>query len=130
MADPQKSFQPPFQHPRGWIAKFALAFRGIVVGVRQQNSFLVDIPVAMTVVALAWFLGADRVEWCLLLLCIAMVISAELFNSAIEKLARAVTREENPHIRDALDIASGAVLVVAISAAAVGVVVLGALFFG
>lgn len=130
MTEPQQPFQRPrVQRPRGWINKFALAFRGVAVGVRQQNSFLVDIPVAIAVVALAWFLQASRVEWCLLLFCIAVVFSAELFNSALEELAKAVTREENPHVRDALDIASGAVLVVAIGAAAVGIVVLGMLFF-
>ena len=53
-------------------------------------------------------------------MCIAMVIGAELFNSALERLARAVTRSEDEDVAVALDIASGAVLVVSLGAAAVG----------
>ena len=108
-----------------WFRKFACAFRGIAVGIRQQNSFYVHIPVAIGVIAVGAWLGLSRVEWCLIALCIAGVVTCELFNSAIEHLAKAITREENPHLRDALDAASGAVLVAAIAAAGVGVVIFG-----
>ena len=63
-------------------------------------------------------------EWCLLALCIAIVLSLELFNSAIESLARAIDRQQNEHLRDALDIASGAVLIGAIGTAVVGIAIL------
>jgi len=108
-----------------WRQKFANAFRGIAVGTRNQSSFYVHISVALVVVALSAWLRVSCSQWLTLIVCITMVFSAELFNSAIEHLARAISREENPEIRDALDIASGAVLVAAIGAAVVGVVVLG-----
>ena len=44
---------------------------------------------------------------------------------ALESMARAITGEENPHIRDVLDIASGAVLTAAFGAIAVGLVLFG-----
>ena len=72
-----------------------------------------------------WVLGISRTEWCLLILCIALVMTAELFNSALEQLAKAITKEEDPHVRNGLDIASGAVLVAAIGAAVIGLLVLG-----
>ncbi len=78
----------------------------------------------LAVVTLATWLQVSQAEWLSLILCITIVFSAELFNSAIEHLARAITREENPEIRDALDIASGAVSVTALGAAVVGFVVL------
>ena len=43
-------------------------------------------------------------EWCVLLLCVGLVMSAELFNSAFESLARAVTRDFDDDVQDALDI--------------------------
>ncbi len=43
-----------------------------------------------------------------------------MFNSALERLARAVNQKYDPNIRDALDIGSGAVLTAAIGAATVG----------
>ena len=52
-------------------------------------------------------------------------MAAELFNSAIERLAREVDREHNPNVGVALDIASGAVLVAAVGAAIVGSLIFG-----
>jgi diacylglycerol kinase len=89
-----------------------------------QASFGVHLAAAVLVVATAAWLQVSRVEWCLLLLCIASVFTAELFNSALESLAKAVDQQHNEHLRDALDIASGAVLVAAMGAAAVGATVL------
>jgi diacylglycerol kinase len=48
-----------------------------------------------------------------------------MFNSALESMARAITAEGNPHIRDTLDIASGAVLTAAFGSIAVGFVLFG-----
>jgi diacylglycerol kinase len=54
---------------------------------------------------------------------VAIVLTAELFNTAVEWLAKAVTRTEDPHIEAALDIASGAVLLAAAGAAIVGLLI-------
>jgi diacylglycerol kinase len=62
-------------------------------------------------------------EWCLLLLCIAVVLVAEMFNSALESMAKAITREIHPHVGNSLDIGSAAVLVASIGAAAVGTLI-------
>lgn len=110
--------------PSSWIQKFGYAFRGVKRGVRGESSFFVHFFVALCVVVAASLLHMTLVEWCLLVGCIASVLVAEMFNSSIEHLARAVTREEHPEIRDALDIASGAVLL-----AAFGAVVVGAILF-
>jgi len=107
-----------------WKRKFACALRGVAVGIRGQNSFLVHFPAAIVVFAAAWWLRVTHAEWLALVLCVTIVIAAELFNSAIEHLARAITRDEHPEIRDALDIASGAVLVASLGASLVGVLVL------
>lgn len=76
--------------------------------------------VAAAVFAVAVVLGVSLIEWCVLILCVAAVTIAELFNTALEHLARAVTHEHNEEIRDALDTSSGAVLLVAIGAAIAG----------
>ena len=108
---------------RTWARKFSDAFRGLSRAVRSQSSFLVHVVVAVAVSALAWAVGVSAVEWCLLAGAIAAVIAAEVFNSALESLARAFGPERNPRIRDALDMASAAVLVAAFGAVVVGLVV-------
>ena len=109
---------------RTWYQKFRCAFRGFRLGVRGQTSFLVHFLVAGAVVLAAALLQAERTEWCLLLVCITVVLAAEMFNSALEHLARAVDRSENRHIASALDIGSAAVLTAAIGASVVGSLVL------
>lgn len=105
---------------RTWLSKFRDAFRGWALAVRGQSSFAVHLVVAAAVVAVAAALRVSLVEWCLLGLCIVAVLAAELFNTAIEYLAKAVSKEQDPNIGAALDIASSAVLLAALGAAAVG----------
>lgn len=105
---------------RHWINKFRHAIRGLRVGVRGQTSFHVHFVMTALVFLVALFLHVSLVEWCLLILCIGFVMSAELFNSALESAARAITRDFDDDIRDALDIASAAVLLAAIAASIVG----------
>ena len=109
--------------PRSWAKKFADAFRGLKQGVRGQRSFYVHFVLTAAVLAAAAALRVQRAEWCLLVLCIALVLAAELFNSALESLARAVADRPHPRVRDALDISSAAVLVSACGAAAVGLLI-------
>ena len=109
---------------RGWVAKFRNAFRGIALGVRGQSSFYVHFTVALAVVIAGWLLQVTLLEWGLLILCISSVLVAEMFNSALESLAKAVDTEQNPHLGRALDISSAAVLL-----ASTGAVVLGMALF-
>ncbi len=108
---------------RSWADKFRDAFRGVMAGVRGQSSFFVHFFLAAAVLITAMVLHVDRVEWCLLVLCIALVLVAEMFNSALESMARAITDQPNPQIGNALDIGSAAVLLMAVGAAAVGLVI-------
>lgn len=114
----------PTYQKRSLVRKFGSAFRGWRRGVRAESNFFVHLFVAALVVAAGLVLGVSWLEWCLLALCIASVLAAEMFNTAIEHLAKAVTREENELIRDALDMSSAAVLLASIGAAIVGLTVL------
>ncbi len=118
----ERSVQPP---PRTWLGKFADAFRGFFLSIRTQSSFVAHIPVAVACVTLAAWLGITAVEWCLVILAIGLVIMAEVFNTSIEALAKAVGRYPDNDLRDALDHASGGVLVAVLTAVAMGFVILG-----
>ena len=60
-----------------------------------------------------------------LVFAVGLVLMAEIFNTAIESLARAPGSRRHPRFRDALDMASAAVLLAAITAAVIGVIVFG-----
>ena len=108
---------------RTWTSKFRNAFRGVWVATRGSSSYAAHLIAAAVVIAAAAWFRVERTEWCLLAACIAAVLAAEAFNSGLESLAKAVSGEEHPHLRDALDIGSGAVLIAAIAAAAIGAMI-------
>ena len=115
--------QPPERASRTWAAKFRDAFRGVAIAVRGSSSFAVHLIAAVAVIGAAAALNLERLEWCILCGCIAAVLAAESLNSALESLARAVSDQYHPRVRDALDMGSGAVLVAALGAAAIGAMI-------
>jgi diacylglycerol kinase len=106
--------------PRPWGDKFGDAFRGLKLGVRGHSSFSVHFFFAALVVAAAFVLSCDLYEWCILLGCIGLVLTAELFNSAVETLFRGLDEATKARVYPSLDIAAGAVLLASITAALVG----------
>jgi diacylglycerol kinase len=68
-------------------------------------------------------LDLEVVEWCLLILCIGGVLTAELFNSAIEMLFKGLDEAARSRWYHCLDIAAGAVLVASITALFVGAII-------
>jgi diacylglycerol kinase len=110
---------------RTWSRKFADAFRGLSRAVRTQSSFAVHLGMATAVVAAGAMFRVSAADWCLLALAIGLVLMAEIFNTGIESLARGPGRRRHPRLRDALDMASAAVLVAAITAVVIGLIVFG-----
>ncbi len=110
---------------RSWPEKFQDAFRGAKLGIRGQSSFFVHFFFAAAVVVAGFVLEVDRIEWCLLVVCITGVLTAEMFNSALEWLGRAFPEDHDPDLGRALDIGSAAVLIASIGAVIVGILVFG-----
>ncbi len=108
---------------RPWTQKFKDSLRGLKLGIRGHSSFFVHFFAAALVVAAAFALGCSFEQWGLLLLCIGGVLTAELFNSAIEVLHRGLDPETRERNYKALDIAAGAVLMASATAALVGALV-------
>jgi diacylglycerol kinase len=110
---------------RPWREKFREAIRGVKLGVRGHSSFCVHFFFATLAVAAALALQCDLVEWCLIVLCIGFVLTAELLNSAIETLFHGLDADAKKRMGRPLDIAAGAVLAASLTAAIVGGLVLG-----
>jgi diacylglycerol kinase len=108
---------------RLWRDKFRESLRGIKLGIRGHSSFFVHFFFAALVSATAIVLRCDPLEWCLLLGCIGLVLTAELFNSAVETIYHGLDENTQPRVRHCLDIAAGAVLLASITAAVIGAIV-------
>ena len=108
---------------RKWSHKFRDAIRGITCAFAEGSSFRVHLLMTMLVILCAFVLQVSRMEWCLLILCITIVLGAETFNSALETMARAVDRNHNASLGKSLDMAGGAVLICSWGAAIVGLLI-------
>ncbi len=108
-----------------WINKFRCAGRGLILGLRGQSSFAVHFVAAAAVIGAASLLRCELWQWCVLLLCIAIVIGLEYLNSAIERLAKGLCLNHNEDVGAALDIASAAVLIASIFSVVIGVLIFG-----
>jgi diacylglycerol kinase len=107
-----------------WSQKFGHAVRGVKIAIRNESSLRVHWLVTIGVILTGMMLELTSTSWCLLTLCIVVVLMAEMFNTAIERVCQVITQEQNHQIRDALDISAGAVLLVAVGAVIVGILVL------
>ncbi len=109
---------------RSWRAKFADAGRGLAVTFRTQSSFRVHLLMAGTVVGVASALRCSPGEWAVLVVCVGLVLTAELLNTAVELLFRGLPQVERDRVYPCLDVAAGGVLAASVCAAVAGLLVL------
>lgn len=102
---------------------FAVAFAGIGRALKSELHMKVHLVFAVAALAACWLLRVEAWGWCVVIVCIGMVISAEVLNTAIEALCDKVSPEYDPLIKVAKDAAAGAVLVLAITSVIAGLVV-------
>lgn len=107
-----------------WVRKFRDAGAGVVEGVATESSMRVHFAVGAAVVAAAAILDVEAWRWAVLLICIAVVLASEYFNSAIEQVIGVLHPAHDDRLGRALHLAAGGVLVAAILAAIVGGIVL------
>ena len=104
-------------------ASFAAAFSGIAAAFAGEPHMKVHAAFAVAALVACAVLRVAAWGWCVVIVCIALVIAAELLNTALEALCDKVSPELDPHIKLAKDCAAGAVLVCALASVAAGLVV-------
>jgi diacylglycerol kinase (ATP) len=109
----------------GRVRSFRFAFRGIALMLRTQHNAWIHAAATVAVVAAGVALRVSAADWLWLAVAIVLVWVAEALNTAFEFLADATVAEFHPLVRNAKDVAAGAVLISAIGAATIGAIVLG-----
>ena len=110
------------------MKSFGYAFRGIgyaLVHERNMRIHFVCMVYMYTFLAVYDFFQVSRTQLALLFLANALVVAAELVNTAVERTVDLATDTYRENAKIAKDTAAGAVLCCAIFAVAVGIAVLG-----
>ena len=109
---------------QGFNNTFKNARKGMRLAVRSERNIRVHLICAISVILLGIFLDLSVTKFCILLLTIAMVVSTEMINSAIEFSLDAVFHNRySKLVGMAKDISAGAVMFVTIIAVMIGLLI-------
>lgn len=102
---------------------FSYAFKGIDDVVSNEPNMKIHVSVAILVVIMAFLLKISMIEWIILVLLIGLVLAAEIINTTIETLVDMYTKDYNERAKVVKDTAAGTVLILAITAAIIGLMI-------
>lgn len=106
-----------------YARSFKYAFSGIAKVFLSERNFRFHTLAALLVISCGFIFNLSTVEWLFVITAIGMVIVAEAFNSAIEKLVDLVSPEKNSKAGWVKDVAAGATLLATIVAIVIGLLV-------
>lgn len=102
---------------------FRYAFAGLILVIKSEQNMRIHCLGTVVAVCLGLFFRISSLEWIAVILSIGLVISAEIFNTAIEILADRVTMLDDELIRRAKDAGAAGVMVMAFATLVVGAIV-------
>lgn len=120
MSSPETS---PRTSRQSFLTSVRNACAGIVTAWGSERNFRLQLLIAIVVLLAGWWFEVARWEWAVLVVAIGMVLTAELFNTAIEAVVDLVSPEIHPLAKRAKDVAAGATLIAAFTAALLGLLV-------
>lgn len=102
---------------------FGYAMRGLLLLLRTESSIQIQFVLALLVTAAGFYFDISNTEWLFQILTIALVMSVEGLNTAIEKISDFVHPDFEPKIGFIKDISAGAVFITALAALIVALII-------
>lgn len=109
-----------------WIAikaSFVHAWQGLLLAFRREQSFRIQIMVALVILILILLLPLQRWERSLLILASGAVLVLELVNSVVERFVDMVKPRVHEYAKEIKDLAAAAVFVMACTAAVLALII-------
>lgn len=111
------------------VNSFRFAWEGICKFFVREHNARIHLVATFTVVVAACCLPVSRNEMILLLIVTGMVWTAEIFNTAIERIMDFISPEYHPEVKSIKDLAAAAVFVTAFIALGTGALIFIPKFF-
>ncbi|WP_080779645.1 diacylglycerol kinase [Chryseobacterium phocaeense] len=102
---------------------FLNAFRGLFMMMKTERNFQIELAAFFINIFLIFYFRLSAVDTALILMVSLAVLSAEIFNTAIEKICDMIQPDFDRRIGFIKDVSAGAVLLMAAGSVVVGVVV-------
>lgn len=101
-------------------SSFSYAAQGWQFALKKDQNLRIHFVIAIIVLLVALFFQLSNLEIGILVAMITLVITAELMNTAVEKIVDLITAEHHPDAKFAKDVSSAMVLTTAIGSVIVG----------
>ena len=105
------------------INSFKYAIQGIFTSLKTEKNMKIHIFIMLLVIVAGIVLKISKLEWVICIILFSIVIAGELFNTAIETVVNMITTEKNEKAKIAKDVSAGAVFVLTIGAAIIGIMI-------
>ena len=116
---------------QGFNNTFRNARKGFNLAVKSETNIKIHVMVAIIVMGLAIYLHFTPIEFCILLIAIALVIVTEMLNTAIEFALDSIYHNRySKMVGMAKDISAGAVLFATVTSIVIGVFLFGGKLIG
>ena len=103
-----------------FLARVAFALQGWGHFFKKETNGQIQLMVALLVVIAGFIFHLSSHEWLWILLCIGLVLSLEMVNTAVETLANRLHPEKHADIKVVKDVAAGAVLWASVISVVIG----------
>lgn len=100
---------------KGRLQSFKYAFRGLFLLLKTEHSIIAQTFVFSLTILLGFIVGISKQDWINQIIAMGLVMSIEGMNTAVEKLADFVHKENHPKIGFIKDISAGAVTFAALT---------------
>ena len=107
------------------LKAFTYAFIGIFTAIKTQRNFRIHTVATIYVFSASLFYNFSKIDYVVLILICALIMSLELINTALENVVDICSPEYSKLAKTAKDCAAGAVLVSAIGAIIIGICLFG-----
>jgi len=105
------------------IDSIAFALEGCKGVWKSEINLKIHLFIAFIVLFAGIFLNLSRLEFVAVFLCIGLVLAAETFNTAIEKICNFISPNIHSEIKFIKDISAAGVLILAINSILVGIII-------
>lgn len=105
------------------LRSFRNAFSGVMFSFKHEPNFRIHLVFAILVVIAGFLFRVEKGDWLILILTIGVVLTAELMNTAVEKICDRFMQEQDPFVKIVKDSAAASVLIVSIAAAIIGLII-------
>lgn len=110
---------------RSFFTSFMDCINGLEFVITNEENFRREIIIGIITLILSYILKISQTEYIIVLIMIALVLTSEVINTAIEKTVDLYTNKYNETAKIAKDVSAFAVLLMSIFALIIGIIIFG-----